>query len=59
MRARAAGGLEVEVIERHRGPLGAVGRSRVGQLRERGLAQSASGEDEEETIVVYARRGPD
>ena len=47
-------GLEAEVIYRHRGPLGAIGRERVARLREQGLGVTAEGEDEEETVVVSA-----
>ena len=48
------GGLVPEVVHRHRGPLGAVGRRRLALLRQQGLEQTAAGEDEEETIVISA-----
>jgi release factor glutamine methyltransferase len=47
-------GLEAEVVDRHRGPLGEVGRGRVARLREQGLRTTPNGEDEEETIVISA-----
>ena len=50
------GGLEVEVVHRHFGPFGAVGRARVQQLRRDGLGTTPDDDDEEETIVISATR---
>lgn len=50
------GGLSVEVVHRHVGPFGAVGRARVLQLRREGSSATSHGDDEEETIVISARR---
>jgi release factor glutamine methyltransferase len=50
------GGLSVEVVHRHVGPFGAVGRARVLQLRREGSSPTPRGADEEETIVISARR---
>lgn len=51
------GGLSVEVVHRHLGPFGAVGRARVLQLRGEGLAATSNGDEaQEETIVISARR---
>jgi release factor glutamine methyltransferase len=49
-------GLKAEVVDRHRGPLGAIGRQRVARLREQGLGVTADGRDEEETILISAIR---
>ena len=49
----AAGGLEVEVLERRRGPLGPLLAPRADELEARGLL--APGEREEELIVFSAR----
>jgi release factor glutamine methyltransferase len=46
-----AGGLRTEVVLRHRGPLGPIGRS---VLRERGLAAP----EQEEIVVISAMRDP-
>ncbi len=46
-------GLETEVLLRHRGPLGPVGRSAATLLRERGLEVP----EQEETVVISGRRG--
>jgi release factor glutamine methyltransferase len=50
------GGLLVDVVHRHRGPWGPVGRTRVLQLRRQGLNATPAGDDEEETIVISATR---
>lgn len=50
------GGLIVEVVHRHRGPLGAVGRTRLRELRRLGLSATADRLEEEETIVISATR---
>jgi release factor glutamine methyltransferase len=47
-------GMEAEVVHRHRGPLGEVGRRRVARLREQGLAIGRDGDDEEETVIISA-----
>jgi release factor glutamine methyltransferase len=44
-------GLEAEVIERRRGPLGPVMRARADELRRKGLLDG----DEEELLVIRAR----
>lgn len=50
------GGLRAEVLLRHRGPLGPVGRVAVARLRKRGLADTYDGEDDEEIVVISATR---
>jgi release factor glutamine methyltransferase len=45
-------GLHPEVLARHRGPLGAVGRARMELLRERGLLGAGEGDDHEEILVI-------
>jgi release factor glutamine methyltransferase len=50
------GGLEVEVVHRHVGPLGAVGRARVPQLLGERSSTAPTGGHEEETIVIAATR---
>jgi release factor glutamine methyltransferase len=52
-RALRREGLEVSVVERERGPLGPILRSRAPMLRERGLLGPL---DEEEVVVVRGRR---
>jgi release factor glutamine methyltransferase len=47
-----AEGLATEVVLRHRGPLGPVGRSAAALLRERGVLDACGQQDEE--IVVIA-----
>jgi release factor glutamine methyltransferase len=47
-------GLHTEVVLRHRGPLGPVGRAAIALLRERGTA--VPGDDEEEIVVIAGRR---
>ncbi len=47
------GGLRTEVLLRHRGPLGPVGRAAAARLRERGLDVA----EQEETVVISGRRG--
>jgi release factor glutamine methyltransferase len=47
-------GLEADVVHRHRGPLGAVGRRRVERLREQGLQVGDDGDEEEETVIISA-----
>ena len=49
LHALRAAGLRAQVVHRHRGPWGAVGRARLGSLRE-------FADDEEETIVICATR---
>jgi release factor glutamine methyltransferase len=51
-----AAGLHTEVLLRHRGPFGPVGRAAVARLRERGLADTQGGEDHEEILVIGATR---
>jgi release factor glutamine methyltransferase len=46
-----AEGLATEVVLRHRGPLGPVGRSAAALLRERGVLD-ASGQQDEEIVVI-------
>lgn len=48
-----AGGLRTEVLVRHRGPFGPVGRAAMALLRERGL----DAPEQEETVVISGRRG--
>jgi release factor glutamine methyltransferase len=48
-----AGGLRTEVLLRHQGPLGPVGRAAVALLRERGL----DAPEQEVTVVISGRRG--
>jgi hypothetical protein len=48
-----AGGLRSEVLLRHRGPLGPVGRAAAALLRERGVDTP----EQEETVVISGRRG--
>jgi release factor glutamine methyltransferase len=57
--ALEATGLRAEVVHRHRGSLGRVGRSLLAQLREHGLEVNAAGEPEEETIIIAATRAGD
>lgn len=45
-------GLQADVVLRHRGPLGPVGRSAAALLRERGILPGS--DDQEEEIVVIA-----
>ncbi|MCA1689638.1 MAG: hypothetical protein LC720_04110 [Actinobacteria bacterium] len=52
-RALRIQGLEVEVVERQRGPLGPILGARAPMLRERGLLGE---KDEEEVVVVRGRR---
>jgi release factor glutamine methyltransferase len=47
-----AAGLRTEVLMRHRGPLGPIGRARAGVLRERGLLDDREASEEEEDLVV-------
>jgi release factor glutamine methyltransferase len=47
-------GLEAEVVERSRGPLGPLLRERAATLEQRGLL--AAGADEEELVVIRGRR---
>lgn len=56
-RMRAAG-LRPEVLARHRGPLGAVGRTRVEMLRDRGLLVAGDGDDHEEILVISGLASP-
>lgn len=49
----AAAGLEVEVVERHTGPLGPLLAARVAQLERRGLLRT--GQRDEEMLVFGAR----
>jgi release factor glutamine methyltransferase len=53
-RALAAGGLETDVVFRHRGPLGPILRSRVSQLWADG--HLPHGSFEEEIVIVRGRR---
>jgi release factor glutamine methyltransferase len=48
-----AGGLQTEVLLRHHGPLGPVGRAAVALLRERGIAAP----EQEVTVVISGQRG--
>jgi release factor glutamine methyltransferase len=48
-----ARGLHTEVLLRHRGPFGPVGRAALALLRERGLDPP----EQEETVVISGRRG--
>jgi release factor glutamine methyltransferase len=48
-----AGGLQTEVLLRHPGPLGPVGREAVKLLRERGI----DAPEQEVTVVISGRRG--
>jgi release factor glutamine methyltransferase len=48
-----AGGLRTEVLLRHHGPFGPVGRAAVALLRERG----ADAPEQEVTVVISGRRG--
>jgi release factor glutamine methyltransferase len=47
-----AAGLRAEVLARHRGPLGPIGRARLAVLRERGLLDDRDGSDEEDLVVI-------
>jgi release factor glutamine methyltransferase len=51
-------GLRPEVLARHHGRLGAVGRARAATLRERGLLGSEVGEDHEEILVICGLAEP-
>lgn len=48
-----AGGLEVEVLERRRGPLGPLLQARAAKLEDRGLIDADSGEEE---LIVFSAR---
>jgi release factor glutamine methyltransferase len=48
--------LRTDVVLRHRGPLGPVGRATASLLRERGLSPSSGISDEEETVIIAAVR---
>ena len=50
----AAGGLEVDVVDRRQGPLGPLLRARAGVLEERGLLPR--GQRHEELLVIRGRR---
>ena len=52
--ALASGGLDVDVVERHRGPLGPLLSSRRGQLEARGQLQP--GQQFEDVLVLRGRR---
>jgi release factor glutamine methyltransferase len=56
-RVRAAG-LSPEVLARHRGPLGPVGRARVEMLRERGLLAADDDDHHEEILVISGLASP-
>jgi release factor glutamine methyltransferase len=45
-------GLRPEVMARHHGPLGTVGRARIAMLRERGLLAAGDGNEHEEILVI-------
>jgi release factor glutamine methyltransferase len=47
-----AAGLQTEVLARHRGPLGPIGRARLSVLQERGLLDDQDGAEEEEDLIV-------
>jgi release factor glutamine methyltransferase len=49
-------GLRVEVLARHRGPFGPVGRAALSRLRQREPADTYAGEDDEEILVISAAR---
>lgn len=53
LRALRAGGLEAEVTERRRGPLGPLMSARAEELEERGLL--APGQRDEEVLVIRAQ----
>lgn len=48
-------GVKAEVLERHRGPIGAVSAARLRLLRERGLLAPEDG-DHEDTLIISATR---
>jgi release factor glutamine methyltransferase len=48
--------LRTEVVLRHRGPLGPVGRATASLLRERGVSTVSGSSDEEETVIISAVR---
>ena len=52
-------GLRTEVLLRHRGPLGPVGRAAAALLRARGSANAPSDDGQEEIVVISALAGPD
>ena len=54
LQALAAGGLEAEVAERRRGPLGPLLAARAPELERRGVL--APGEREEDLVAIRARR---
>ena len=53
--ALRAGGLDAEVVERRRGPLGPLMRARAPELRRRGLLPA--GGEEEDLLVIRGRAG--
>jgi release factor glutamine methyltransferase len=53
LEALEAGGLQTQVLLRHRGPYGSVGKAAAALLRERGIDVP----DEEETVVISGQRG--
>jgi release factor glutamine methyltransferase len=55
LRALEAGGLEAEIVFRHRGPVGPLVAARAPALEARGLL--AAGEREEEIVIVEGRAG--
>jgi release factor glutamine methyltransferase len=56
-RLRSAG-LKAEVLARHTGPLGPLGRARLDVLRDRGLLDDRDGAEEEALVVMCGTRDP-
>lgn len=56
LRRLESAGLRAEVVLRHRGPLGPVGRAAAAVLRERGPSLALADSDEEEIIIIAGTR---